>query len=633
MYSLLKLQKKMLAALVLSGSVAACQAASLAKSGGEYRFLPSLPGDQMQPCLSLNDQGGYLVTQDNSIDGNGLGIRARRYYSDLSASRWTFQVNSESGGEQQNGKVAILADGGAFFAWQGSTDRGNRIFVRAMRADGQFVALDQRASAEAVGNQTDPVVTALNDQTVVVAWSEMKRDGHMHGIFAQRFSPTGERLGGTFQVNQNYTQSQRSPALAALSNGHFAVAWVQEFAGTESIYIYGRIYRADGQPVTDAIRLSQGEQIAANPTLAGTATGFRAAWSSRKPPEPVAIVPNGFEVRAADYRNGWDVVTRSFDLSGAPLGAEAVANTTTAGDQFSPRLTTFGPNQLAVWTSFGQDGADEGIYGRVLTAGGFDGGEFLVNTRTLSKQVNPAVGRVGGTVLVAWSSFMGGLESYDLFAQNFNVSADLTLGAPTAPFVSSLSFNSICVTWSEQLSHAVDKYLVYVDEEAAPEESAGGMLTVTRNWAPKSTHSVRLAYRTVDGRVSPKSQAVSVTTFGADTNADGLPDDWQTENWGKVWPAAGADSDQDGATNAEEFLAGTDPTNAASVLRMEIGAREQGLYLQWNTQPGNYYQLQVTSDFNSWLNVGAPRFAPSNEDAAPVSVPGQVQYYRVIRMR
>lgn len=630
MYSLLKL--KMLAALAISGSFAVSQAAALAKAGGEYRFLPSLPGDQMQAHLSLNDQGGYLVTQDNSIDGHGLGIRARRLYADLSASRWTFQVNSEAGGEQQNGRVAMLADGGAFFAWQGSTGEGNRIFVRALGPDGQFAKAESRASSEAMGHQADPAVIALANGTVVVAWSELKRDGHMQGVFGQRFTAAGERVGGTFQINQSTRYAQRSPALVALGSGGFAAAWVQEFAGTETIDIYGRIYHSNGQPATEALRLSQADRIGANPALAATAAGFRAAWSSRKLPVSTAISAAGFETRAETDRSGWDVMTRAFDMNGNAAGAEAIANSTAAGDQFSPRLASFGPNQLVVWTSFGQDGAEEGIYGRTIGSAGFDGPEFLVNTRTLSKQVQPAVGRIGETVLVAWSSFMGGLESYDLFAQNFSVAPDTSLSAPAAPFVSSLSQNSICVTWSEQVAHAVDKYLIYVDDEPA-EETSAGMLTIARAWAPKSSHTVRLAFRTADGRVSPKSEAATVMTFGPDANSDGLPDDWQTENWGKIWPAAGADSDGDGASNAQEFLAGTDPTSAGSVLRLEIQARQQGMYLLWNTQPGSYYQLQVTADFQAWQNAGTPRFAPSSEDAAPISAPGQVQYYRVIRMR
>jgi len=176
--------------------------------------------------------------------------------------------------------------------------------------------------------------------------------------------------------------------------------------------------------------------------------------------------------------------------------------------------------------------------------------------------------------------------------------------------------------------------MIYVDDELAPQQSAEGMLTVTRpQWLPASTHSVRLAYKTADGRVSAPSDAVTVKTWGADLNGDGLPDDWQTLNWGKHWPDANADSDMDGATNLEEFLAGTDPTDPNSILKLRMSSRPQGMYIEWNTEPGNYYQLQITSDFKTWRNIGSPRFAPSTTDSLPATDPGQVRYYRVIRMR
>jgi hypothetical protein len=144
-----------------------------------------------------------------------------------------------------------------------------------------------------------------------------------------------------------------------------------------------------------------------------------------------------------------------------------------------------------------------------------------------------------------------------------------------------------------------------------------------------------LSYKLADGRLSPLSDPATVTTWGKDENADGLPDDWQRENWGKpaLWADSLADTDGDGANNLAEFLAGTDPTDGNSVLRVEISNREQGLYLQWRTEPGNYYQLQATSDFKGWQNLGAARFAPSTLDSVPLAGPGQTHYYRVIRMR
>ena len=80
-------------------------------------------------------------------------------------------------------------------------------------------------------------------------------------------------------------------------------------------------------------------------------------------------------------------------------------------------------------------------------------------------------------------------------------------------------------------------------------------------------------------------------------------------------------------------MAGTDPTDSASVLKVQISPREQGVYLEWPTSPGNYYQVQVTTNFTEWTNIGGARFAPSTSDAVPMESAGLTQYYRVIRMR
>jgi len=53
----------------------------------------------------------------------------------------------------------------------------------------------------------------------------------------------------------------------------------------------------------------------------------------------------------------------------------------------------------------------------------------------------------------------------------------------------------------------------------------------------------------------------------SDSDGDGMPDGWEVQ-YG-LNPTSGtdasADADLDGATNGAEFLAGTDPTSAASV--------------------------------------------------------------------
>ncbi len=653
MFVRLNLKKSLIAGLVLSGSVAvSVTAAALTKSGVEYPVFPSLPLDQALPHLSLGPTGGYIVAQDTIIDGNGLGLRARRLNADLSMGATPFSVNSITAGDQQRGKVAVLPNGGAVFVWQSSTARGNKIYARFMGPDQSFLGEEVGAADRTFGHQSDAAVAALNDGTVVVVWSEEERepapDNRMAGIFAQRFTSEGQRLGATFRVNTVTYLNQRTPAIAALANGGFVVAWVSdEFRVRNSDYIdiAARVFDAQGNPLGEDFALNSGNEICANPSIVATADGFRAAWSGRtlpvrqvvsaEPPVSSGIISTQVvsEVQGLST-NRWDVWSRTFSSAGAPAGPEVIVNSTKAGDQYSPRLLRLQTSELVLWTSFWQDGSFEGIYGRVVRGGDFESEEFIVNTHRAFGQMFPTAGAVGDRVLVAWSSFLSASKGFDLVAQQFTVSADPTLPTPATPFAFALSQNEIGVTWAEIGGQGVAAYRVHVDNESTPIETTDGMLRVVRSeWAPGSTHNVRLSYRLADGRVSPLSDPVAVTTWGADTNGDSLPDDWQRENWGKQWPLASADSDGDGASNLSEFLAGTDPTDPASVLKVVISPRAVGLYLQWPTQPGSYYQLQTSSDLRNWTDSGGPRFAPATSDSEPMNPAGQVQYYRVIRMR
>jgi len=74
---------------------------------------------------------------------------------------------------------------------------------------------------------------------------------------------------------------------------------------------------------------------------------------------------------------------------------------------------------------------------------------------------------------------------------------------------------------------------------------------------------------------------------------------WQAQYFGDPNnPAAApnADPDGDGMNNVQEFLAGTDPTNSASALRvMSIVPVNNDLVITWMTAPGKTNALQSTA--------------------------------------
>jgi hypothetical protein len=99
-----------------------------------------------------------------------------------------------------------------------------------------------------------------------------------------------------------------------------------------------------------------------------------------------------------------------------------------------------------------------------------------------------------------------------------------------------------------------------------------------------------------------------------------------------AWPSPYADSDGDGVSNLDEFLAGTCPTNAASVLSVQLQQTAKGLFLNWGTLPGLIYQVQVSTDLKNWSTLGGMRFAPGASDSIYIGT-GPASYYRVLRVR
>jgi hypothetical protein len=87
----------------------------------------------------------------------------------------------------------------------------------------------------------------------------------------------------------------------------------------------------------------------------------------------------------------------------------------------------------------------------------------------------------------------------------------------------------------------------------------------------------------------------------ADTDGDGLPDSWETEQFGSLNATASADADGDGTTNMMEYLAGTNPLSAASVFRPATHSSGGKLVLTVPTVSNRSYRVWGTANLlSSW---------------------------------
>lgn len=595
---------------------------------GEYLLSGNLSGDQMAAEVAIGTAGGYVVWQDNVTDEEATGISAQRLNSNLSGTQAPFRVNSLGAGFQEAPRAALLPDGGAVFVWQGGALGFQNIFARFLAPEGTFRGPDIQVNTYTNDFQIRPAVAVLADGSVVVVWGSFNHDGHLQGVVARRLAGDGTLLGGEIRVNQATLMNQRDPGVAALADGGFVVVWISESdlgtdanGGTRNDFnVVARRFDPAGAARGAEFRVNDRDGVCASPTVAaGSDGGYSITWSQRV---------------STSARDGWDVQVRSFTAADAGRHDQVGANTTTFGDQYGPRITARGASRLVVWSSMGQDGSYAGIYGRVIGVSGVAaGGEFLVNSTTAGQQVAPAI--AAGTddnVVVVWSGYVVGGPAFDLFAQRYAPTNQLPV--LPAPIASAVSQSRVLLSWAELAGYPVAAYRVYVDGSATPVQTTNNYLTAG-GFAAASAHQFRMDYVLVDGRQSELSPAAAIVTWGDDANFDGLPDDWQARYWAggtASFPDRLADSDGDGATNLQEFLAGTDPTSAASVLTMGVRHVGQGMLLDWGTEPGLIYQLQISTNAVDWANHGRTRFAAGRVDSVVLpDLPHAL--FRLIRIR
>jgi subtilisin family serine protease len=122
-----------------------------------------------------------------------------------------------------------------------------------------------------------------------------------------------------------------------------------------------------------------------------------------------------------------------------------------------------------------------------------------------------------------------------------------------------------------------------------------------------------------------------------DTDADGLPDWWESENLGGLAQPAGGDADGDGFTNLDEFLSATHPVNAGSHLAFSSHAVSTALpgnpfVLTFPSVQERIYRVEwsATLNGNSWSILGSP--IPGTGSTMQVVDPGPLTPRRFYRL-
>lgn len=129
--------------------------------------------------------------------------------------------------------------------------------------------------------------------------------------------------------------------------------------------------------------------------------------------------------------------------------------------------------------------------------------------------------------------------------------------------------------------------------------------------------------------VNNKAGGVTFPT-AADADSDLLPDAWETQyGLDPTKNDADLDNDSDGATNFEEYLAGTSPIDPNQVFRAKLDLGRAGGTLTLSTVPGKSYRILTSQSILGPFEPLQTIRATSDTTTLPTTFDFPTQYFRI----
>jgi Ca2+-binding RTX toxin-like protein len=296
--------------------------------------------------------------------------------------------------------------------------------------------------------QLNPGITALADGGFVVTWDSDEGLATGTNIRARLYSATGMAQGDDFVVNSTLANSHSHPSITALTDGRFVVTWYSYEGAATGTDIRARLYSATG--------VAQGDDFVINSTTAKdqVASSVTALADGR-----FIVTWQSDESSAAGY--DYDIRARLYSATGVAQGDDFVINSTTANNQFSPKITALADGRFVVtWDSYESVDLGYDIRARLYSAAGVaEGEDFVVNSTTGGDQLSTSITALAdGRLIVTWRSDEDSAAGIDIRARIYSATGvaqgdDFVINSTTAgsqfnPTITGLADGRFFVTWN-----------------------------------------------------------------------------------------------------------------------------------------------------------------------------------------
>ena len=396
--------------LLVAGTALAQEADPL---GDQFQVNTYTTDSQDKPIVAADADGNFVVVWESrgssGTDTSSTSVQAQRYDASGTTAGGEFQVNLYTTSTQETPDVAMDAQGNFVVVWSsdgssGTDTDGYGIQAQRYDASGTLAGGEFQVNSYTTGEQYGSGIALDSQGNFVVVWhsrGSYGTDTSSWSVQAQRYDAGGTAVGTQFQVNSYTTGWQNDPAVALDSEGDFVVVWTSDgSSGTDTNYASVQAQRYD------ASGTPVGGQFQVN------------SYTTLYQFDPAVALDsegNFVVVWTSDGSSGTDtsfasVQAQRYDASGTPVGGEFQVNSYTITNQENPGIAFDAQGNFeVVWQSRGSYGTDTSmgsIQGQRYDASGTAvGGQFQVNSYTTAYQFDPAVALdPQGNFVVVWSS-------------------------------------------------------------------------------------------------------------------------------------------------------------------------------------------------------------------------------------
>jgi hypothetical protein len=297
-----------------------------------------------QRAVASDGKGDYVAAWISE----GSGVYARMYDPSGNAKSSEMLVSSDP----YAADLAVAMDGDGDFVVTWSSDKNNPsdmgtswdVFAVCYNALGTVKRGEFRVNTKTDNIQRNSSVAMDASGDFIIVWQSFDQDGSGYGIYAQRYSPAGDRLGGLNEA--------QLITLVGNPTGAFALHW-----------------EGDSSPLNDT---------SSNITISGTANDALAAkiqaamqYMGASVEVTVLTASTILVTFVGDYGDMYvpQITLDHYDLSGTAgaaikittqvngVSSEIQVNDTTANDQMDPSIAASDNGNFVIsWTGYGQDG-------------------------------------------------------------------------------------------------------------------------------------------------------------------------------------------------------------------------------------------------------------------------------------